>query len=137
MRKLIVFILVGFVLSCQKKDNVDTQIEQKTVNEIDFTLTPKHFDIGVISKSNHDSIHDFSFDILNNTTDSVYLGKVDVSCGCVNVIYKSNVIPPGEHGIVSGNINISNQYGHLSKAIFVNYDVDGLIVLRIKGDVKD
>lgn len=134
MKKLLIIVLLCLSFSsCKERENTD--IKQTSIETGDFVLNPKHFDLGTIKMDKNDTIRKFKFDIQNNSSDSIHISKVDVSCGCLKIQSAPNLIHPLSHGEIHGYINLSNLKGHLSKAIFVNYNDGKVIVLRIKGDI--
>lgn len=135
MKSLFVYITVFIVvLSCNNHNKSSSTME--AIQDSLIVSTPKHYNLGVLKKDVSDSIYTFKFEITNMKTDSIHINNVDVSCGCLFINSFPRKIAPGETNKLVGTINISQQRGHLSKAIFVNYDEDGLLILRIIGDIK-
>lgn len=58
--------------------------------------------------------------IKNVGTETLVLGKVDVSCGCTGSVVSKESIPPGESGTVVINFNSTNFSGPVHKTVTIN-----------------
>lgn len=130
---LLQFTFWGFVVMCScKQHKVTPSMCDKNPLEV---LEP-HYSFGEVSKSNKDTIQ-FSFVVENHSDKMISLDKIDVSCNCVKIDSKQKPLHPHSIVKINGYINLKNQLGHLSKAIFINYNNGNLLQLRVSGDVKE
>ncbi len=123
MRKLFLIGLLGFSMVARSE-----------------TPAHIHFDIKKHDFGNIDSkvIDTLSFDfIFKNTGDStLFLQKVDVSCGCTKPEWTKKPIKKGETGVVKISFNSKTIKGKFLKSIFVKSNADNHIeLLKIEGEV--
>lgn len=128
---LITYLLI-FISSCSHSGN---QNHQKYCDDNLKCMDGEHLYIGEINKRESDLVKPFSFKLENTGTDTITISDVEVACNCVTVEKYTDIISPDENGIVTGTINLSNQHGHISKAIFINYNDNNVLTLRIIGDI--
>ena len=93
------------------------------------------FDFGVVDINDFDSIG-FYFNLKNLGPKNVIIHDVEATCPCVRISVKPDTISPGEYSLIGGKIGIKDSRGLQNKAIFVNYDDDKIMLLRIKGNLK-
>lgn len=101
-----------------------------------LTVDNPHFKLGEISKKEKDTVC-FFFDLENISTQLASIDKVDVSCNCVKIDTKTHPIYPHSKLRVNGHVNLKSQHGHLSKSLFVTYNNNQLLQLRVVGDIKE
>lgn len=115
--------------------------KEKSVNSIcvvgdSLKADVSKFDFGSVSKSNTQKIV-FSFLVSNDSEYSIPIHKVDVNCGCVHISKYDPIIKSKSTGIIKGYIDTNNQIGHFSKAIFVKYNKDKILLLRVVGNIEN
>lgn len=73
--------------------------------------------------------HTFYFK--NNTTHSLHIGSVRVSCGCVSAAADGRVIAPGQTGFVHASMDTKRFVGTKSVTVFVTFDQPQLEEVRL------
>lgn len=130
-----VLLLFLQALSCQQPKNQHASKPSEQDGKASLVAQTQKIDLGRLSKSEKDTIR-FQFVLTNESDSSTVIHNIDVSCGCISLTYKAKPIPPKTSATLHGFVNIKNQEGHLSKAIFVNYGKGELLVLRVTADVE-
>lgn len=113
----------------------DNSFKHTQSKECLFVEEP-HFDWGIASKHETDSI-EFKILLKNTSNKYVNIDKVDISCGCLSIKSFPQHIPPGKSGYIVGKIGIRQQINKINKTIFVNYNTDKVVILRVKGKVTE
>lgn len=93
----------------------------------------RYYDIGKIKVSQTDSI-DFSFGLENRGKENIEVHNVDVSCNCITVHDIPHNIPSNTTAYIKGKMGVSQNIGTFNKTLFVNYNNDEVLLLRIKGE---
>lgn len=128
-------IVVAMNLSCNNHDVNVVQTESIT-DSIALQTDDPHLDLGKIHKGEI-STKSFQFKVKNVSKETVVINKIDVSCNCISIDIESyKPIPAGQIGYINGNIMLNKTKGHISKAIFVNYDVKKVLLLRLIAQVE-
>lgn len=99
-----------------------------------LTTNNRYYDIGKIDKTKHDYI-DFKFEIYNKTDSVIKIKKIDVSCGCVEIKEYPKVVYPQSSIKINGLIDLTLQEGYINKPIYINYEKDRLLLLRVFGEI--
>lgn len=102
-----------------------------------LTLEKEVLDFGKIK---WDSILKTSFDFKNTGTDTLKLINVSADCGCTQVNYKKENIPPGQGSVIEViySPNINKDSGIVSKNIAIRSNSEPPIkVIKIKGEVVE
>lgn len=90
------------------------------------------FDFGTIQKG-IPVTHQFEF--VNKGTAPLLITNVKPSCGCTSPEWTKDPIPAGGTGYIKVTYNAAN-VGIFNKTITVNANVEGQVVLTIKGEVQ-
>ena len=83
----------------------------------------KSFDFGKIYRG---SVMDRTLTVKNAGTDTLLMGKIDVSCGCTGALVTADRIPPGGSGEVKITFNSKNFAGPVHKTVTLNSNGDSL-----------
>ena len=92
------------------------------------------YDIGEVDKTKQDYI-DFNFEIYNKTDTLIKIKKIDVSCGCIKISEYPEIVKPQSSIKINGVIDLTLQEGYINKPIFVNYEKNRLLLLRVYGEI--
>ena len=85
--------------------------------KIEITDPGTKFDLGEINRG---TIAEKNVTIKNTGTETLSLGKVDVSCGCTGTVVSTEKIAPGKTGTVKITFNSQNFSGPVHKTVTVN-----------------
>ena len=80
------------------------------------------FDLGKIYRGTN---VDHQLTIRNTGSDTLRLGRVDVSCGCTGTVVSSDRIPPGGSGTLQITFHSQNFSGPVHKSVTVHSNADG------------
>lgn len=129
LKTLSVILFTILIMGCSgtKSD------ESRTVDGL--YVEKAYIDCGLMKKSEKEEIK-FVFHLKNIGKHSIRIHKVDVSCPCVHIEEIPKEIKAKEIKEIKGKVNIKNQYGKISKPIFVNFNTDQVMLLRIIGRVE-
>lgn len=108
----------------------------KTNNSSILIVDNKVLDLGEIDKSDK-AIVPFNFILKNESDDTLYIDKIDVSCSCVKIIKYTEQLEARQYGNLIGEISLKNQSGHLRKSIFINHSDTCLAIVKIVGNILD
>ena len=98
-----------------------------------FKWNEQVFDFGAIEKGKPVT-HEFEF--VNNGSAPLIISNVKPSCGCTTPEWTRDPIPVGGTGYIKATYNAANA-GAFNKTITVNANVEGQVVLTIKGVVQE
>lgn len=134
MNKFLYFLLFVTLCSCTNTPNKHTP-ETFPVNKNGIFIENNRYNFGEIAFESVDSL-DFSF-VLNNTSNkNISIGDIDVSCGCISISKRENIIKAGHSMDLIGKFGIKGQKGKIDKAIFVNYGNNDVLILHVIGRIK-
>ena len=137
MKSNYLFIIIAILfISCNnyQPDSRNRGLDRTARAKV--SVTNRYFDFGSVSKSQFKTIP-FSFTVYNNTDSIIQIVKIDVACRCIVINEHNNALDPLDSIKIGGYIDLKNQRGHFNKCIYVNYGIDELLLLRIKGDVEE
>lgn len=80
------------------------------------------FDLGKIYRG---AVVDRQLSIRNPGSDTLRLGRVDVSCGCTGTVVSNDRIPPGGSGTLRITFHSQNFTGPVHKSVTVHSNADG------------
>lgn len=127
------FFIITFIImtlySCSENKNKTSRIVES------LHVENAYFDIGEIDKK-RSNIQKFSFNLENIGNRDITIHSAKPSCECVVVQEAPIRISPKESRMLKGYIDLKNQKGKLSKAIFVDFDEDKVMLLRVIGKIK-
>lgn len=126
---IILCVLLGLFSCIQDKRKVPER------NVDGLYVETSYFDLGDVSASKQTE-KDFTFELKNCKDKDISISKVDVICDCVVIENAPQTISPKQIGVIRGHIDLTKQKGKLSKPIFVNFDKDNVLLLRIVGKIK-
>ena len=109
--------------------------EKKSRSVGNMYVEQAYFNCGEMNKS-QTHIKNFHFVLENKGANVISIHNIDVSCGCVKIDSAPQTILPGKEEMISGHIDITNQSGKLTKPIYVNFDDNQVVLLRIIGRIK-
>lgn len=125
--KHVLYLLLFFIL-CGCVHEVPYEADDAAVN-----CKKTRYHIGVVDT---DKCYPFEF-ILSNHSDSVVpIEDVEVSCSCLKLTYTPKYIMANSSARITGVMDTRNQHGFIDKSIFVSYNNEGLIILRVSADVN-
>lgn len=135
------FITVAtiFLLSAclsNQKNSATRNNKDMIIDSIDFMNSPYHFNIGTFSKKDQSTV-DYELILTNKSSHSIIINSVDVNCGCVNINEYPELIKSGDKGSLKGFIDIQHQNGHISKPLFISYNNNNLLLVRLIGTIKE
>ena len=95
-----------------------------------------HFDLGSIPRG---SVVQRSLTLSNPGSDTLVLGRVDVSCGCTGTVVSSTAIPPHASGSLLITFNSKNFSGPVEKSVTIHSNAAdaALTVVRFTATVID
>jgi hypothetical protein len=82
-----------------------------------------NFEFGKIFRG---SVMERKLTLKNAGTDTLVMGKIDVSCGCTGALVTAERIPPGGTGAVKITFNSKNFVGPVHKTVTLNSNGDSL-----------
>jgi len=132
MKSIIYTMALCFVLhSCQNSGEIHPKIEGglKIVN--------RYYDIGRLHATNDTlAFTVFSYNLENVGTSDIVIDGVDLSCGCLSIDSVPDVIPVESKREITGRIKLKGLKGHVSKSMFLNFNGNNTVLLRVVGEVR-
>lgn len=138
IKRFILFVTAAGLFCCCNK-TIDTKIESNRnlsshYNDSILVSTNKKIYMGEV---NNGSVLHFSFVLRNVSSKRVVINKVDSNCGCISITSYPEIIFAGDTAELKGTMSIHNQNGHVNKPIFISFNNDGLLLLRVSCDVNN
>lgn len=130
----VLIFAIAFIVSCTNSREKSESFSKKYGDAL--VCDNPRYNIGEVSKSKQDNAK-FIFKITNNSNKTINISDVDVTCGCIYVAEYKNVITPQNSFVLKGFIDLRKQYGHISKPIFVKYNNDNVLLIRVVGDITN
>lgn len=130
----VLLFAIAFIVSCTDPRDKSEHLSKKYGDALSCD-TPKYY-IGEVSKTKQDNV-EFIFKITNNSNKTINISDVDVTCGCIHITQYKNIITPQKSFILKGFVDLRKQYGHISKPIFIKYDNDNVLLIRVIGDITN
>jgi len=128
-------LLVLFIsLNCTNQTPKEKYVSATNTSE-KLYVEQRHYYLGEISKTRKDSVK-FRFTLKNLGSSFIKINKIDVSCNCLKIKSSFGGIPPKDSVLLEGKAGLQDQDGHISKAIFINYNKSEILILRVIGDIK-
>jgi hypothetical protein len=135
MKKLFVPLLCLFLGFC---------VQSKAQNKVDgaqlkFDAGDVH-DFGILQRG---PIAMHSFEFTNTGNVPLVIMNVTPSCGCTNVDWPKNPIPPGGKGKIQLGLKTEEQHGVFNKEVYIQSNAvnnphgDKRYTIYIKGDARD
>ncbi len=130
LRYLILLYCIVCLLGCNNPQNL--RPVETEVYESDSLLeaSPAHLNLGVVSRECKEL--PFCFSLKNKSNKAVAINKVDVTCGCVVIDSYPEILFARKSDFLRGRLRIANQHGYISKPIFVCFNKEGLLMLRVQ-----
>lgn len=133
---ILCFSIVVIMISSCNSNNTKVQQEELFSDSVALKADNPHLDLGNIYKKDKET-KTFQFKVKNVSKETVVINKIDVSCNCISINKESyKPIPAGQTGYINGNIMLNKTKGHISKAIFVNYDGNKVLLLRVIAQIE-
>lgn len=134
----VIMVLSLCMLSCSngRPDTQHDKDEYKLISSSLLSVDNKELNFGEINKSDK-TIIPFTFTLRNDANSTIVIEKIDVSCGCVKIIGSPKTLESGQSGNLTGEIDLTNQSGHIRKSIFINYCDSCLTVVKVVADILD
>jgi hypothetical protein len=128
MKKIILFICVGFLFACG--DNQELQVGQKTTMEVETV-----FDAGTVVKG---EVINAKFKVTNTGDYPLVIGDVTPSCSCTVAEEPEDPILPGESSEIIAQVKTDNLSSKkIQKMITVMANTEpSVTVLEIKGKIR-
>lgn len=124
-------LLSLLLLSCNTKES------DSTFNQDGPLVTENYkYNFGSVNKKDNPTI-DFSFTVENSSDSTIYIDNTEVSCNCLSITDSIATIAPHKSATLHGTINTKEQSGDLNKSIFINYNKNQVLLLRVKGTIKE
>ena len=133
MKKYLYSLFFITLCSCTNTPNKHTT-ETFSVNKNGIYINNNRYDFGEIAFESVDSL-DFSFNLKNISSKNITIGNIDVSCGCISISKRENIIKAGHSTDLKGKFGIKGQKGKIDKTIFVNYGNNDVLILHIIGNI--
>lgn len=137
MKLLLIILLIvnlSVLTGCKDKaEQTQTSLALKPDSSNGLTIEPMRYDLGEMSKNIDKG--QFRFVISNNSSDTIIVNSVEAKCDCVNITSHPDTIFPTKQGEISGFIRIDGNSGHVNKPIFIRYNSDNIVLVRIIGDI--
>lgn len=121
--------------SCNSRTR-EAQPPTTAQNEAGLQAAESRYDFGSVSKSKKDSVI-FEFELRNKGKEPVVIDEIDLSCSCLSISSRPDTLQPGTSATIRGAAGIKESKGKFSKPIFVNYNNEEVLLLRIVGNVTD
>lgn len=100
-----------------------------------LVISPSKYDFGTISQKEHPEL-DIYFNVENKGKSPLVIQKVDVSCGCISVVYPQYPIPSQEKVKLLVRIATTRQLETFNKVVFIRSNADNDVeLIRIKGRI--
>ncbi len=131
MKKLIFLLVLALGAGMASAQQI-TASSKTTASTASFRWDEQTFDFGKI-KTGVPVTHEFEF--VNSGNAPLSIMNVKASCGCTTPEWTKDPIPPGGTGYIKAIYNAAN-IGAFNKTITVTANVEGNVVLTIKGQVE-
>ena len=139
MRILIIYMMSLLLAGCVQQGggspSDDRPVLADSVNSVLYAPV-KRLNLGTVT-TDGSATRRFGFMSYNRSDKAVSINRADVSCGCVVVEQYPDIIFAGDSAELSGTIDLTNQHGHVSKAIYVWCNRSDVLLLRVMCDIKD
>lgn len=132
-KQLVTFIMILALIGCTGTNNCK---KRSPDNDNGISPESKLFDFGQVSNSKIDSVS-FSFTLNNKGDKDVIINDIDATCPCIVLSNKPKIIQHNKCAIIRGRIGIKGGYGKQNKAVFVNYNDNNILLLRIVGEITN
>lgn len=129
------FIMAMFGCTSQSSKEGGNTANRAAESEALFAKESR-FDIGTVSQSAQRKVP-FEFVLENRGKEDVKIHGIDVSCSCVVITSFPQIVRPGKDEEVKGYVDTKKTGGKISKPLFVNYDGDNILLLRVIGEVSE
>jgi hypothetical protein len=128
MKKIVLFIGIGFLFSCGEDDSL--QVGQKTTMEVETV-----FDAGTVVKG---EVINAKFKVTNTGDYPLVIGDVTPSCSCTVAEEPEDPIQPGESGEIIAQVKTDNLSSKkIQKMITVMANTEpNVTILEIKGKIR-
>jgi hypothetical protein len=128
MKKIVLFIGIGFLFSCD--DDKALQVGQKTTMEVETV-----FDAGTVVKG---EVINAKFKVTNTGDYPLVIGDVNPSCSCTVAEEPEDPIQPGESSEIIAQVKTDNLTSKkIQKMITVMANTEpNVTVLEIKGKIR-
>jgi hypothetical protein len=128
MKKIVLFIGIGFLFSCS--DDQPLQVGQKTTMEVETV-----FDAGTVVKG---EVINAKFKVTNTGEYPLVIGDVTPSCSCTVAEEPEEAIQPGESSEIIAQVKTDNLSSKkIQKMITVMANTEpSVTVLEIKGKIR-
>ncbi len=125
MRSIALLLILASTLVIRTKAQPELQVVQGV-----------KFDFGKIYRG---EVVERGLTLRNSGTESLTLGKVDVSCGCTGTMVSKDHIAPGDSATLLIKFNSRNFTGPIHKTVIVNSNAKGepKTAIEFTGDVVD
>ena len=97
-------------------------------------------DFGILKRG---PVAPFTFKFTNTGDDALIIMGVSPSCGCTNVTWTKQPIPPGKTGEINLSLKTEEQHGIFNKEVYIQSNAinnphgEKRYTLYIKGDARD
>jgi hypothetical protein len=118
---VILLLAVGFQAAGQAVAKAEPKLSMKE----------PHFDFGTI-RQGRPVTH--KFEVVNDSSDTLRIERVQTSCGCTTPIWTSDPIPPGKSSYVTVGYNAEAQ-GEFNKYVAIHYAQGKTLNFQIRGNV--
>lgn len=145
---LLISILIGFSLGCQKATEQTESTSQPTPSSKQTATAASSKNQEKLTQIEwYETEHDFGqitegekatyrFKFKNTGSHPLILKKVKPSCGCTTPDYSKDPVAPGEEGYIDVTYDSHGRPGQFNKSVTVETNTEPRIhILRIKGEV--
>lgn len=133
MKVYLLPILFLFLSCTQSKNEQKNNINTGNLNGL--YVVDYRYNFGEVYSIKKDTIN-FSFTLENKGDTTLIIRHVSPSCNCIKITYQPHLIKSKEKAIVKGYISTKNRIGKFSKPVFVSYNKNEVLLLRIIGNIK-
>ena len=136
MSKIIssVYVILCWQLLLACSSNAENHRVESGRETFLYIARPRH-QFGIVSKQNQKTVC-HSFVLENKSKYPIVIGDIDVSCGCMSAKIQSKTILPRSKQELIVCIDLSNQFGHFNKSVFINSSAKNAVIpVRMIGDI--
>ena len=136
MKKTIFLSIILFITSCGGRQKNTLEKPELPVSGItEFEVNKEMHNFGELEAG---EIVIFNFIFKNTGNNNLIISNIEKDCGCLDIKFNSNPVPPGEKGIIEVFFDTSGLYGNEFKVIKVHSNIkEKTKELAITAEIKN